>query len=125
MKDVIAFSCILLAAFALVQCNPLKKITINVSPHKTVHISSHHPTAKSGKFAIVKLVPVKGTGAPLVTGTLYLAELNAGVQISGTIFGLKPGKHGWHVHRDGSTADECDAAGPHFNPKNVSFLNIF
>jgi len=28
-------------------------------------------------------------------------------------------KHGFHVHEIGSTADQCRAAGPHYNPDNL------
>merc|ERR1712038_976644 len=37
---------------------------------------------------------------------------------SGSVNGLKPGRHGFHIHEVGSTADGCVAAGAHFNPRN-------
>ena len=42
------------------------------------------------------------------------------VRIKGTIAGLTPGKHGFHVHAIGDLGDNCKAAGGHFNPDNVS-----
>ena len=41
------------------------------------------------------------------------------VRISGTIRGLKEGKHGLHVHEKPASGDRCDSAGPHFNPEAV------
>jgi len=38
------------------------------------------------------------------------------VRIVGIIYGLKPGPHGFHVHMNGDTGDNCKAAGGHFNP---------
>lgn len=32
------------------------------------------------------------------------------------ITGLTPGKHGFHIHEKGSLADNCVAAGGHYNP---------
>ncbi|EPB74603.1 copper/zinc superoxide dismutase [Ancylostoma ceylanicum] len=34
------------------------------------------------------------------------------------VFGLKPGKHGFHVHINGNLSDSCKAAGGPFNPFN-------
>jgi Cu/Zn superoxide dismutase len=33
-----------------------------------------------------------------------------------------PGLHGFHLHQDGNTGDDCKAAGPHFNPYNVIYF---
>ncbi|KAF4518699.1 hypothetical protein B566_EDAN013718 [Ephemera danica] len=52
--------------------------------------------------------------------TLHQQQPGAPVLISGTIEGLTPGLHGFHLHRDGKTTDGCKDAGPHFNPANVT-----
>jgi hypothetical protein len=52
--------------------------------------------------------------------TLHQNHPGAPVLVSGSVEGLIPGLHGFHMHRDGNTADGCKAAGPHFNPANVS-----
>ena len=56
-------------------------------------------------------------GQPL--GSVQLRDTVGGVTFHGTITGLKPGNHGFHVHDVG----RCDppsfeSAGPHWNPTN-------
>jgi Cu-Zn family superoxide dismutase len=56
-------------------------------------------------------------GQPL--GSLQLSDTTGGVVFRGTVTGLKPGNHGFHVHNVG----RCDppafeSAGPHWNPTN-------
>merc|ERR1719336_1376605 len=59
-----------------------------------------------------------------VTGTLQLTDLRGATssgwntQVTGTLAGLAPGKHGFHVH-EGSTL-ECGAAGGHYNPRRLT-----
>ncbi|CAG7833662.1 unnamed protein product [Allacma fusca] len=67
------------------------------------------------KTAVVVLHPDKDSG---VRGILYLSQEgnHAPVNINGTITGLTPGKHGFHIHQSGNTAEGCKSAGGHFNP---------
>ncbi len=54
-----------------------------------------------------------------VTGAVQFVQLNKGVQVSGTVSGLKPNQqHGFHVHEKGdcSSADGLSTGG-HFNPE--------
>ena len=56
-------------------------------------------------------------GQPL--GSLTLTDSAGAVVFDGTVTGLKPGNHGFHVHATG----RCDppafeSAGPHWNPTN-------
>jgi len=51
-----------------------------------------------------------------VKGTLTLIQGPGHVRIYGKIFGLEAGPHGFHVHMNGDTGDNCKAAGGHFNP---------
>ena len=39
--------------------------------------------------------------------------------IKGTITGLKPGAHGFHIHEFGDMSDGCKSMGGHYNPDNV------
>jgi len=57
-----------------------------------------------------------------VSGQVQLnqASKDAAVEMTVSVHGLTPpGLHGFHLHRDGNTDDDCKAAGPHFNPFNV------
>ncbi len=54
-----------------------------------------------------------------VKGLLILTEAEEGVMVEGNFMNLPPGKHGFHIHENGSCADEGKAAGGHFNPDKV------
>ena len=56
-----------------------------------------------------------------VSGTLTLVQQmpDGPVSIQGTVSGLSPGRHGFHVHTNGDLRDNCVAAGGHFNPAEV------
>jgi Cu-Zn family superoxide dismutase len=51
-------------------------------------------------------------------GTVYFTVHGDDVEVTGTIEGLTPGKHAFHVHEFGDCSDEEKAmsAGGHFNP---------
>ena len=53
-----------------------------------------------------------------VKGVLELTQASVSdyMKIVGTISGLKPGEHEFHVHEKSITnKGDCDSAGPHFN----------
>ena len=41
---------------------------------------------------------------------------NGHVEVNGSLNGLAPGLHGFHVHQFGELGQLCVAAGPHLNP---------
>lgn len=54
-----------------------------------------------------------------VSGTVSFTQVSDGVQISATIHGMKPGKHGFHIHEWGDcSAPDATSAGGHYNPGN-------
>lgn len=57
------------------------------------------------------------TGTEGVSGTVYFTQEGDGpTTVTGTVSGLKPGLHGFHVHALGDTTNGCMSTGPHFNP---------
>ena len=55
----------------------------------------------------------------LVSGQVTLTEENGGLRVVAALAHLTPGKHGLHIHENGSCADTGKAAGGHFNPDKV------
>jgi len=53
-----------------------------------------------------------------VKGIIFLEQDVKGgpTTLTGSITGLKPGKHGFHVHQYGDLSNGCTSAGAHFNP---------
>jgi|LNFM01.2.fsa_nt_gb Cu-Zn family superoxide dismutase len=66
--------------------------------------------------------PAKGARAELqspggIVGTLVFRETSEGLAVDGSITGLTPGAHGFHVHDVGEcAAPTFESAGPHFDP---------
>lgn len=65
-------------------------------------------------FSVIS--PSGGEGLDTVHGEVFLEETSEGVFITGSIYGLKPGRHGFHVHQDGKLDNNCKASGGHYNP---------
>ncbi|KAL5156050.1 Superoxide dismutase [Cu-Zn] [Glycine soja] len=67
---------------------------------------------------MVKAVAVLGSSEG-VTGTIFFTqEGNGPTTVTGSLAGLKPGLHGFHVHALGDTTNGCLSTGAHFNPNN-------
>jgi Cu-Zn family superoxide dismutase len=61
------------------------------------------------------------TGAEGVTGVVFFKQSHEDgpTIVTGKIEGLRPGKHGFHVHAQGDTTNGCLSTGPHFNPTDL------
>ncbi|MGA2624132.1 MAG: superoxide dismutase family protein [Bacteroidota bacterium] len=70
------------------------------------------------KRAIAVITPTKGNS---VQGVVTFEEVDKGVRIIANLTGLKPGKHGFHIHEFGDiSSDDGSSAGGHFNPAGMS-----
>ena len=64
--------------------------------------------------AVAEIMPTSGNEA---RGAVRLSGGNGTVQIAGSITGLEPGAHGFHIHENGDcSAPDASSAGDHFNP---------
>ena len=64
--------------------------------------------------ACATLIPAKDQK---ISGYVRFTQMKEGVEVYAEIKGLKPGKHGLHVHEHGEcTQPSFDSAGSHFNP---------
>ncbi|CAK9238454.1 unnamed protein product [Sphagnum troendelagicum] len=59
-------------------------------------------------------------GTAGVSGVVHFQQEGEGpTTVTGKVEGLKPGKHGFHVHALGDTTNGCLSTGPHFNPNSA------
>lgn len=73
-------------------------------------------TASSAEInrAVAVLHPTEGNTA---RGVVYFSKVSDGVRIVAQVSGLKPGKHGFHIHQFGDcSAPDGTSAGGHYNP---------
>lgn len=60
-----------------------------------------------------------GISKGAVRGVVRFTEVEEDCVIDGTIDGLKPGLHGFHIHSSGDLSQGCDSIGDHYNPYNA------
>lgn len=85
----------------------------------SMSLSAQQGDREEISYAVAQLSSASGSD---VQGTVYFVKEPGGkVRIKGTVSGLAPGKHGFHVHQYGDCRDrEAKNAGGHFNPRNNS-----
>ena len=60
-----------------------------------------------------------------VKGSILLIQApGTATLIKGTITGLSPGEHGFHIHEFGDMSDGCKSMGGHYNPDDVNHGDI-
>jgi len=72
-----------------------------------------------GRAYVFKAVDAPEKGTPLHgIGVIEFTLVGSGgtVRVNGSLTGLSPGHHGFHVHEVGDIGNACTAAGVHFNP---------
>jgi Cu-Zn family superoxide dismutase len=89
----------------------MKTIIISVGMLCALAMVAH---AQDVTKATVKLESKSGSQ---VTGTVTFTKSGDDVQVVADFTGLKPGKHGFHIHEKGDcSAPDAASAGAHFNP---------
>ncbi|XP_058458846.1 uncharacterized protein LOC131435207 [Malaya genurostris] len=63
---------------------------------------------------------LQGTSGVFGNVTLSQPSCTEPVFIEVTVFGLTPGKHGFHIHEKGDLSDGCASTGGHYNPDKVT-----
>ena len=71
-------------------------------------------------FAETGRAAIKGTAeGSAITGVAMLVEIPSGLKVIVQVANVPPGKHGLHIHRYGSCAEQGNGAGGHYNPAGV------
>lgn len=86
------------------------------------HDMMNHEMKPDNMKMVTKAVAVmRPTGTNQAAGVITFTKEAAGVRVQGSISGLTPGEHGFHVHQWGDcSAADGTSAGGHFNPENMN-----
>ncbi|KAH7856328.1 hypothetical protein Vadar_000117 [Vaccinium darrowii] len=91
-------------------------LTLSLFLHSTPPLSISQRGVLRSHLTMVKAVVVLNSSEG-VNGTVYFTQEGDGpTTVTGSLSGLKPGAHGFHVHALGDTTNGCMSTGPHFNP---------
>lgn len=93
------------------------------APHgaRRHHVTHQHGEDMRGAEVAHAVCVLRPVGDSPVGGTIELHAEGDGVRIRGTVRGLSPGLHGFHVHTYGDLRDleEGKSAGSHFDPHGL------
>jgi Cu-Zn family superoxide dismutase len=64
------------------------------------------------------------SGSTSLKGEVSFSQTDTGVKVEATFTDVPGGYHGFHVHENGSCANNGNAAGGHFNPDQVKHGNL-
>jgi Cu-Zn family superoxide dismutase len=82
----------------------------------------HHgggpPPSAVGTKAVAQLRPADPKSK--ISGTVTFTQEMGGVRVVADVSGLKPGKHGFHIHQKGECTSPFKSAGDHLNPYNLA-----
>src|SRR5213082_1559626 len=89
----------------------MKKIIISLGMVCALALAAH------GQDVTKATCKLESKSGSQVTGTVTFTKVGDDVQVVADITGLKPGKHGFHIHEKGDcSAADAASAGAHFNP---------
>lgn len=89
----------------------MKKIIISLGMMCALALVAH------GQDATKATCKLESKSGSQVTGTVTFTKVGDDLQVVADITGLKPGKHGFHIHEKGDcSAPDAASAGGHFNP---------
>uniref|UniRef100_A0A915NSW4 Superoxide dismutase [Cu-Zn] n=1 Tax=Meloidogyne floridensis TaxID=298350 RepID=A0A915NSW4_9BILA len=83
------------------------------------YYGEYSPKVTKARAYLFKSVQSPESTALQPLGVVDFCDLGKGLMaINGTLTGLPPGLHGFHVHQFGDLSQLCTGAGLHFNPHN-------
>lgn len=85
-----------------------------VGPEEPGGAVAPEAAATPAEYAEAEVLPTEGN---TTGGLIKLTRVDQGVRIQGSVTGLEPGAHGFHIHEKGDcSAPDASSAGGHYEP---------